>query len=221
MTGWSYLQGFAMPKDTFFNLPEDKRTLICRAAIDEFAAHSFEQASVNRIVAGAGIAKGSFYQYFENKEDLFLYLMQLIANEKLKYLAPVMRNPEQHDFFTLMRELNLSGFQFVVERPQYAEISKKLMASKGTPIYEEAVGESMPLAYDLFETLLENAIRRGEVRADVDVKMFAYLIASLNVFILEYYTEHVAQEYDKTMLITIINQFMDFLRNGIGEKDSN
>ena len=72
-----------MPKDTFFNLPGDKRTLICDVAIDEFADHPFDQASVNRIVAKSGIAKGSFYQYFEDKEDLFLYIIQRIAEEKI------------------------------------------------------------------------------------------------------------------------------------------
>ena len=53
-----------MPKDTFFNLPEDKRALICKVALEEFGEYTFDQASINRIVAKAGIAKGSFYQYF-------------------------------------------------------------------------------------------------------------------------------------------------------------
>lgn len=203
-----------MPKDTFFNLPEDKRTLICHVAIDEFAAYSFDQASINRIVAKSGIAKGSFYQYFKNKKDLFLYLLQLAAEEKLNYLAPVMRNPEQDDFFTLLRELYLAGIQFAVEHPQYAEISKKLLASKGTPIYEEAKGHTMPSTYELFETSLENAITRGEVRADVDVKMLVYLIAPLNTLIVEYYLEHVAVEYDEKMMETI-EKFLDFLRYGM------
>jgi len=204
-----------MPKDTFFNLPEDKRALICQVAIDEFAAHSFDQASINRIVARSGIAKGSFYQYFENKKDLFLYLVQLAADEKLNYLAPAMRNLEQHDFFTLLRELYLSGIQFAVERPQYAEISKKLLASKGTPIYEEVMEDNLPVANEFFETLLEDAIHRGEVRADVDVGLFAHLISSLNTLVLEYYLEHVAQDYDERMLTTV-DQFIDFLRYGIG-----
>ena len=61
-----------MPKETFFNLPEVKRGAILDAALEEFAAYPYDQASVNRIVARAGIPKGSFYQYFENKKDLYL-----------------------------------------------------------------------------------------------------------------------------------------------------
>jgi AcrR family transcriptional regulator len=208
-----------MPKDTFFNLSEEKRALICQAAIGEFAAHSFGQASVNRIVARSGIAKGSFYQYFENKNDLFLYLVQLIADEKLNYLAPVLRNPDQHGFFTLLRESSRSGIQFAIEHPQYAEISRRLLASKGTPIYREVTEQTTPSGLEFFQTLLENAVVKGEVRAGIDCGMLAYIISSMYTLLVEYYLEHIGPEYDDTMMDTI-EEFLDFLRYGIGENSS-
>lgn len=204
-----------MPKETFFNLPPEKRATICQEAIVEFAAHSFNQASVNRIVARAGIAKGSFYQYFADKKDLFLYLMQLAGEKKLEYMAPVMQQTDQHDFFSLLRELYVAGIRFARKHPEFAEISKRFMESKGTPLYEEVITTNMPTAYEFFESLLQQAIDRGDVRADIDVKMFAYLIASLNTLVLEYYSERVAQDYDEKMLTTV-DKFIDFLRNGIG-----
>jgi AcrR family transcriptional regulator len=203
-----------MPKETFFNLPEDKRALICQVAADEFATYSFDQASINRIIARSGIAKGSFYQYFEDKKDLFLYLLQVAAAEKLNYLAPVMRNPEQHNFFALVRELYLSGIQFAAEHPQYAEISKKLLASRGTPIYDELVGDIMTSASEFFDPMLASAIARGEVRADMDAKMLAYMITSLNALVIEYYLEHVGTEYNEKMMETV-DQFLEILRHGI------
>ncbi len=208
-----------MPKETFFHLPEDKRNLICQVALDEFATHSFDRASINRIVARAGIAKGSFYQYFENKQDLFRYLLQLIAEEKRNYLAPVLHNPERHDFFTLLRELYRAGIQFAVEHRKYAEIGRRLLASKGTPIYAQVVDEGMPQAYDLFKGLLEKAIARGEVRADIDVEMVVYLIAALNTLLLEYYTEHVTWDYDERMFDTV-DRFIDFLKHGLKANES-
>ena len=206
-----------MPKETFFNLPKEKRDLICRVASEEFAAYPFEQASVNRIVAGCGIAKGSFYQYFANKKDLFLYLIQLAGEAKLNYLAPVLENPEQRDFFTLLRELYLAGIQFAVAYPLYAEISKNLLRSKGTPLYEEVMASNMPVAYDFFAGLLQNATGKGEVRDDIDLNLFAYLLASLNTLVLEYYFEYVASDYDEKLL-EIIDQFINFLKAGIAEK---
>ena len=64
-----------MPKQTFFNLPDDKRQRILDVVIDEFADNDYANVSISRIVARAGIAKGSFYQYFEDKEDLSGYLV--------------------------------------------------------------------------------------------------------------------------------------------------
>jgi hypothetical protein len=75
----------------------------------------------------------------------------------------------------------------------------------------------MSSAYEFFETLLENAVARGDVRADIDIKMFAYMIASMNTLIIEYYTEYIAQDYDENMFETI-DKFLDFLKNGIGKK---
>ena len=64
-----------MPTSTFFNLPEDKKNKILRAANKEFARVPIEQVSIKNIVEDAEIARGSFYQYFEDKEDLFQYIM--------------------------------------------------------------------------------------------------------------------------------------------------
>ena len=77
----------------------------------------------------------------------------------------------------------------------------------------------MPAANEFFETLLEGAIVRGEVRADIDVKMFAFLITSMNSLVVEYYIENVAQSYDEKMMATI-DKFLDFLKNGIGKRES-
>ena len=208
-----------LPKDTFYNLPAEKRALICQVAIAEFAEYEYELASINRIVTKSGISKGSFYQYFENKKALFLYLMQLVAEEKIKYISPIMGNPEEHDFFTLLREMYISGIRFGAAHPEYAEIGNKLLRNKNAAIYKEAMANNIPAANEFFETLLEGAIVRGEVRADIDIKMFAFLITSMNTLLIEYYMDNVAQSYDEKMMATI-DKFLDFLKNGIGKRQS-
>jgi AcrR family transcriptional regulator len=71
-----------MPKQTFFNLPDEKRKTIINAAVDEFMEYGLESASTNRIVANSGISKGSFYQYFEDKQDVFMYLITVLGAGK-------------------------------------------------------------------------------------------------------------------------------------------
>ncbi len=62
-----------MIHQTFFNLPEEKRNRIYQCALKEFAARPYDKSSINRVIADASIPKGSFYQYFDNKEDLYSY----------------------------------------------------------------------------------------------------------------------------------------------------
>ena len=63
-----------MCTDTFLRLPEEKRNRFLEAAWEEFTSVPFEDASINKIVRRAKIPRGSFYQYFSDKEDLFSYL---------------------------------------------------------------------------------------------------------------------------------------------------
>lgn len=64
-----------MPKPTFFNLPVEKRSRVLRAALTEFATQPFDQASLSAIIKASGISKGSLYQYFHGKVDLWRYLV--------------------------------------------------------------------------------------------------------------------------------------------------
>ena len=70
-----------MPTQTFFRLPEEKRERLTAAAWKEFSTTRFSEASINRIVREAQIPRGSFYQYFEDKEDLFIFLIGSVREE--------------------------------------------------------------------------------------------------------------------------------------------
>ena len=65
-----------MPSKTFFNLKEEKKARIEQALINEFSKGTFEQASITNIINEAKIPRGSFYQYFEDKEDAIKYIIE-------------------------------------------------------------------------------------------------------------------------------------------------
>ncbi|MFC7395173.1 TetR/AcrR family transcriptional regulator [Scopulibacillus cellulosilyticus] len=64
-----------MPKKTFFNLPKEKKESLIQAAMKEFSRVPLSEASISNIINDAGIPRGSFYQYFEDKEDIFFFLL--------------------------------------------------------------------------------------------------------------------------------------------------
>lgn len=69
-----------MCTETFRRLPEEKKNRFLDAAWEEFTRTPFEKASINKIVAKARVPRGSFYQYFADKEDLFFYLLGSMMN---------------------------------------------------------------------------------------------------------------------------------------------
>lgn len=70
-----------MPTSTFFNLPEEKRHRLTHAAMVEFSQKPYGEVPLSGIILAAGIPRGSFYQYFADKTDLFQYILRVIRTE--------------------------------------------------------------------------------------------------------------------------------------------
>ena len=63
-------------KQAFFQLIPEKQQSVLNSALAEFGTHDFDAASLDRIVAAAGISKGGLYEYIASKEELYLYCME-------------------------------------------------------------------------------------------------------------------------------------------------
>ncbi|MDD3251249.1 MAG: TetR family transcriptional regulator [Lachnospiraceae bacterium] len=73
-----------MPTERFYRLPEAKKQLIREAAIREFARVPFEKASINQIIHNAEISRGSFYTYFEDKQDVVKFIFEDTGKQMLE-----------------------------------------------------------------------------------------------------------------------------------------
>ena len=92
-----------MPTGTFFRLPEGKRERLIEAAWDEFTRVPFAESSINRIIQSAHIPRGSFYQYFADKEDLFFYIQSDVRNFFLGILSDTLTNSNGDLFVTTLQ----------------------------------------------------------------------------------------------------------------------
>jgi|GEM_PF-2280302 len=87
---------------TFERLPSDKRRRFLSEAYKEFSLHSYESASITHLVKNLGIAKGSVYQYFKDKQSLYLYLIDDAFNQVEQLLdktCPVLTNFGFRDWY--------------------------------------------------------------------------------------------------------------------------
>jgi len=102
-----------MPKQTFFNLQKSKQDVLIDAAIKEFSRVPLNEAAISNIIATADIPRGSFYQYFENKEDLFFYVFSIFGKKGEKTFVNSLKknNGDLIETFVQMFEILLTFFR--------------------------------------------------------------------------------------------------------------
>jgi AcrR family transcriptional regulator len=209
-----------LPRDTFFNLEEEKQERIIDVAISEFEIKTYQNVSVNTIVRKAHISKGSFYQYFEDKKDLYQFLIDKMVQEKLKYITEAMSNPLNHGFFELMRDTYRSGLEFAKDNPRYLNIGNMLFADNTSPLYQEIVKNNVHRSRQIYEKLMMIGIERGEVKSDIDIPMMAHIISDMHISIIEYYQKNISTDFDEKMLV-VLDGLIKFLKEGIGVPETN
>jgi AcrR family transcriptional regulator len=178
MQALSFSAALEMPKATFQNLPDDRRNTLVECALDEFAAHPFHQASLSRIVERAGIAKGSVYQYFDDKLDLYRWLLTVeVPRRKMAAQRDATVGAgDPTDLRGWLRALVLGGIESLMADPRLVAIV--------APITHPTADEDLRALYDglrahshaAFVELLGPMRDAGEIRDDVDLDLVARVI---------------------------------------------
>ncbi|MCH1965641.1 TetR/AcrR family transcriptional regulator [Paraclostridium sordellii] len=110
---------------TFENLSEEKKLRVINSAIEEFANKGYKRATVDNIVSKAGISKGSIFQYFKNKERLYLYIcdyqIKIITDEVFKQ-----KENNGNDFFKLYKQASHVKFEILKKNPYIFKFFKTL-----------------------------------------------------------------------------------------------
>lgn len=164
-----------MPNETFFNLPEPKRNRILTIAIEEFARNPYDVASISNIVREAGIAKGSFYQYFEDKQDLYRYLIELGSERKLDLLKALPPPDPTGSLFVYFRWLFQTAVYFELEHPGLARVAFRAFVEE-IPFPQITEELRRRGTTQFFKQLLAQGALHGQVSPWVDVDLAAFLM---------------------------------------------
>lgn len=185
-----------MPKQTFYNLNEEKRNAIIKASIEEFSTHTYNEASVNTIVEKSGISKGSLYQYFEDKKDIYLYLIEYAGQAKLEYLQkhlPISFD----DFFNGLCTLMIQGTQFSLHNPLYSRLLYK--AFQG-PLVDESLARLKEINRDYLTRLVGEAMEKGEVRSDTAIDVMVFFLNVLTTEFAQFVADKTGISWDEVYL---------------------
>ncbi|MCC6167843.1 MAG: TetR/AcrR family transcriptional regulator [Caldilineaceae bacterium] len=213
-----------MPKETFFNLPDEKRERITAVAIEEFGHNEYADVSISRIVAKAGIAKGSFYQYFEDKEDLYAYLLDLIMEKKKEFFSLDHPDPQHIGVFLYLRWMAQAGARFELAHPELMQVGYRAV---NQTVYPKTFMTHAQQETRLFYMrLVATAKAQGDIAPEVDDELAAFMfdtiITALGQYLLSRAKDYpgVAHGhpafYERPDVVRIFDQTINILEHGMG-----
>lgn len=130
-----------MPKETFYHLSTEKREKVEKALEKELGRTTFEKASISKIVEEANIPRGSFYQYFEDKEDAIKYVMEKYIILEKETVKKILKETKGNIF-----EASLKIFDY---------ITTKLQGNLKTNFYKNIIHELKNSNVNIFNDVEE------------------------------------------------------------------
>ncbi|MDY6845627.1 MAG: TetR/AcrR family transcriptional regulator [Chloroflexota bacterium] len=212
-----------MPKKTFFNLPNEKREKILDIAITEFAENAYNAASISRIVRKAKIAKGSFYQYFTNKKDLYRYLIEFSTEERFNILKKLPVPDKEASLFDYLRLHLLSAVYFEVHKPRLSKIAYRAFIEEiPFPKMKEELQRRGTTQF--FKQLLTQGLVRGDVAVWIDTDLAAFALEVIYYQLGKYFinrlnlTENNLNYHDindDSQIQQLLSNLMDIIEAGL------
>jgi len=189
---------------------EDKKILIYNIAKEVFSDKGFKETNISEITKKAGVAVGTFYNYYPSKEKLFMDIF-LEENEKLKTrcLKSLDLSQSPLEIIRHMLALNIEGMK---ANPILKEWYNKSVFEKIEQTYREENGiQTVNFLYDSFLDLVNQWQTQGKMRKDIDSKTIMMIFAAIiNV---DTHKEEIGLEYFPELLEHMTELIMQSLTN--------
>lgn len=167
-----------MPRPRFHKLPPAQQQAILRAAFDEFAAHGFRSASLNRIIDAAGISKGSMYYYFDGKEELYTHVARGALGRLFEsagpFPVPAARDPDA--FWSTLEDYYRRIMVAFAASPKLAALARDWILASASPTLQQAQQDLERALVPWFERALVVGQRARAVRKDVPRRLLLAVV---------------------------------------------
>jgi len=174
-------------RPTFTKLPFDKKERILDVAIDEFSRCGYEKASINRMVGRLGIAKGSIFQYFGSKKNLYFHIFEYAVRLVKRSLKGVKAETEGEDFFVRLAKSLQAGIYFIRHHPRVYKIYLKMLFQEDFPFRTDLLKTIRLFSTDYLRPIIEEGVAEGQLREDLDPELAAFFLdAVLDRFLQAY-----------------------------------
>lgn len=169
-----------MPRPTWDNLDSVRRDRVLRAAMAEFGARGYSGGSLNVIAREADVAKGSLFQYFDDKFDFFSHVAEQVSLTIYAEIAPHLVGPREAETFAdyFCRLVDV-WMQYMADHPVERSVTAATNLERD-PEVRRVVREPVNRLYSqALRPMLTDAIARGDLAPSADVDALLAMLVLL------------------------------------------
>jgi len=166
-----------MPTVTWARVDPARRAAVIDAAEAEFGAHGFSGGSLNVIARRAGVAKGSLFQYFADKRDLFSFITDVASQRVRTYMEERIRDLDpSRPFFEFLTDWLDAWVAYFADHPH----ERALHAAASLEVDTDARVSVRNVIHrhdlEVLRPLVREAQIRGDFRDDADLDAMLSLL---------------------------------------------
>jgi AcrR family transcriptional regulator len=219
------LEGKGLVTRTFRRLDPDRQGAVLQAIVDEAAEKGPTALNIKQVAERAGIAVGSLYQYFGNRDNLLAFSIELCIRQLTDLFAM------SHPYLVEMplREALTAYLSYGIEWSQTQQGFIQFFgraAYQGDPSLAEKVVTPVATAMrEMVEDMLQAAVRRGEVNPDLDLEAISRVVNALLIAVGDsQMMPHLNQYFQITdenkSIERMVDVLIDLVMNGIAKKNT-
>ncbi len=207
-------------KDAFERADDERKKLILEIGIEEFSSKGYESANINVIAKNAGISIGLMYKYFATKEDLFITCLKYGMDILEKALYSIMVSDDK--LLVKAEKLIRTICMHSKKHSNYIKMYNEISSEKSSVDRIRAIAEEIESKRStIYITTIGQALASGDVRCDLDPRLFALFLDSLLTtlqfaFTCDYYREKFriytgidVNESDNEQIVTQLLKFVE------------
>ena len=166
-----------MPTVTWARVDPARRAAVIEAAESEFGAHGFSRGSLNVIARRAGVAKGSLFQYFADKRDLYAFITDIASQRVRSYMEDLIRELDpRRPFFEFLTDLLDGWVAYYAEHPHERALHAAVSLEVDTEARVSVRSVSNRHYLEVLRPLVHAARIRGDLRPDADTDVLLSLL---------------------------------------------
>ena len=190
----------------------NKYHLILEAAIKVFARQGFYQSTIAQVAREAGVADGTIYLYFKNKDDILVQFFNYRTKQVFdRFRTAVNQADNSLDKLRSLIRLHLTEFQ---QDPNMAVVYQ-VETHQNSRLAEAQIREMSQMYQDLVSEIVETGQQEGSIRKDLYVGLVKrFILGAVDEVINTWLHSH--KNYD---LVSMADPLVELFIRGIGTSD--